>query len=166
MVDYDPANQNSPDVPLVVLGGKPSIEQLKTAIKTSAFADSYPDAFLHAATKNDLIHICRVHGIAVPGLPGADDYEVEAPEITVQPSNDSVTAPAAGEFSVTATGSTPLSYQWEVNTGGGWSLIQGANEDTYETPATTIDDDGTQYRVRVWNSAGSETSDAATLTVS
>lgn len=165
MVDYDPANQNSPDAPLVVLGGKPSIEQLKDAIRHSAVSNSYPESFLYYATKNDLIYVCRVHDIAVPGLPGASDIEIDAPVIDTDPANDSVTAPDPGVFSVVVSGGSPFNYQWEINTGDGWVEIEGANEDEYTTPATSSNDDGNQYRVRVWNSAGSVTSEAATLTV-
>lgn len=69
MVDFDPANQQSP-VKLVVLGGKPTVDELKAAISGSAFSARYPADFLRKATKNDLIYVCRQHSIAVPGLPG------------------------------------------------------------------------------------------------
>ena len=45
-------------------------ERLKAAITGSGFAARYPASFLRAATKNDLISVCRIHGIAVAGLPG------------------------------------------------------------------------------------------------
>lgn len=71
MVDYDPANQNTPAATrLPTLGGKPSIADLKAAISGSAFAARYPASFMMKATKNDLISICRVHSIPVAGLPG------------------------------------------------------------------------------------------------
>lgn len=70
MVDYDPANQNS-TVILPTPGGKPTIAQLKAAIAGSGVAASYPAAFMFAATKNDLIAVCRANAIAVAGLPGA-----------------------------------------------------------------------------------------------
>lgn len=69
MVDYDPANLNG-GVRLVVLGGKPTIAQLKAAISGSGVAAKYPAAWMFSATKNDLISVCRVEGIAVAGLPG------------------------------------------------------------------------------------------------
>lgn len=72
MPNYDPANQNTAAATrLVTLGGKPTVAELRAAIAGSGFAARYPTAFLEASTKNDLIHICRVHGIAVAGLPGA-----------------------------------------------------------------------------------------------
>lgn len=70
MVDFDPANDNA-GTKLTVLGGKPSIAALKAAIGGSAVTASYPAAFMMGATKNDLIHVCRLEGIPVAGLPGA-----------------------------------------------------------------------------------------------
>lgn len=69
-VDFDPANQNSTII-LPTPGGKPTIAQLKAAIAGSGVASSYPAAFMFAASKNDLIAICRANAIAVAGLPGA-----------------------------------------------------------------------------------------------
>ena len=51
----------------------------------------------------------------------------QAPSITVQPSNQTVTAPATATFSVTATGTAPLSYQWSMN----GTMVSGANASTY-----------------------------------
>ena len=69
MVDYDPANSNG-GVRLVVLGGKPTIAALKSAIGGSGVAAKYPASFMNSATKNDLIYAARLEGIAVAGLPG------------------------------------------------------------------------------------------------
>ena len=63
-------------------------------------------------------------------------------------------------FSVAATGSS-LQYQWAKS----GSAIAGATRSTYVTPATAFADTGTTFRVTVSNSAGSVTSQAATLTV-
>lgn len=72
MVDYDHANQNTvAPGKLTVLGGKPTIAELKAAISGSGVAAKYPAAAMHRATKNDLIYICRLESIAVAGLPGA-----------------------------------------------------------------------------------------------
>jgi hypothetical protein len=64
-------------------------------------------------------------------------------------------------FSVTATGSATLSYQWQK----GATAIAGATSSSYTTAATTSSDNGAQFTVAVSNSAGSVTSNAATLTV-
>jgi hypothetical protein len=84
-----------------------------------------------------------------------------APTITVQPSNQSVTVGQTATFSVTATGTAPLSYQWQKNS----TNISGATAASYTTPATTASDNGATFDVIVSNAAGSQTSAMATLTV-
>ena len=84
-----------------------------------------------------------------------------APSITTQPVNQTVTAGQTATFTVVAAGTAPLSYQWQKNT----TVISGATAASYTTPATTSSDNGAQFVVVVSNSAGSVTSNAATLTV-
>ena len=84
-----------------------------------------------------------------------------APSITTQPSNQSVTVGSTATFSVVATGTTPLTYQWQKGT----TPITGATAASYTTAATTSSDNGAQFEVAVTNSVGSITSNAATLTV-
>jgi hypothetical protein len=84
-----------------------------------------------------------------------------APTITTQPTNQTVTAPSAATFSVTASGSTPLYYQWLR----GSTNIAGATNASYNTGATTTNDNGAQFRVKVTNAYGAVTSSVATLTV-
>ena len=86
--------------------------------------------------------------------------------IITQPTDKSVIEGETATFTVNATGSEPLSYQWQQNmNGSGWTDITGETNDTYTTGKTTMDMNGTQYRCVVSNSAGSVISDAATLTV-
>src|SRR5271166_2449077 len=84
-----------------------------------------------------------------------------APTITQQPASVTVTAGQTATFSVTATGTDPLTYQWLQGT----TSITGATSASYATPATTTANSGTQYKVIVSNSVGSATSNVATLTV-
>jgi hypothetical protein len=63
-------------------------------------------------------------------------------------------------FAVTATGSS-LQYQWAKNA----AAIAGATGSSYTTLATTFADTGARFTVTVNNSAGSVTSNAASLTV-
>jgi hypothetical protein len=84
-----------------------------------------------------------------------------APTITTQPTSQTVTAGQTATFTVAATGTAPLSYQWRKN----GSAISGATSSSYTTPATTSSDNGAQFTVAVSNSAGNVTSNAATLTV-
>jgi hypothetical protein len=46
----------------------PTVSAMRAAILASPQAASYPAARLDAATKNDLIGICKAHSIAVAGL--------------------------------------------------------------------------------------------------
>ena len=85
-----------------------------------------------------------------------------APSITSQPANQTVTAGQTASFSVSATGTAPMSYQWKKN----GANITGAMSSSYTTPATTTADSGSTFSVVVTNSAGTATSNNATLTVS
>jgi hypothetical protein len=84
-----------------------------------------------------------------------------APQISAQPANQTVTVGQTATFTVVATGTAPLSYQWQK----GGTAISGATSASYTTPATTSADNGAKFVVMVSNSAGSATSNAATLTV-
>lgn len=83
------------------------------------------------------------------------------PAITTQPANQTVTAGQTATFMVVAMGTAPLNYQWQKN----GTAISVATSASYTTPATTSSDNGAQFVVVVSNSAGSVTSNAATLTV-
>ena len=104
-------------------------------------------------------------GGTLSGTP-AGGTVVYAPVITTNPTSQTVTEGEAAEFSVAATGEN-LSYQWQQSTGNGqnWKDIDGATGASYTTEATVISMSGHQYRCVVSNSAGSATSDTATLTV-
>jgi glucose/arabinose dehydrogenase len=78
-----------------------------------------------------------------------------------QPVGQSVQAGQTATFAVTATGSTPLHYQWQRD---GVDIV-GATAASYTTPPVTEADNGAVFRVIVSNSAGSVTSDPATLHV-
>jgi hypothetical protein len=84
-----------------------------------------------------------------------------APTITTQPASLTVTAGQTATFTVVASGTAPLSYQWQKN----GTNISGAMGSTYSTPATTTSDNGSTFVAVVTNSAGSVTSNSATLTV-
>jgi hypothetical protein len=84
-----------------------------------------------------------------------------APALASQPANQTVTVGQTAVFSVTATGTAPLTYQWQKNNAN----ISGSMGASYTTPATVSGDNGATFRVVVTNSAGSATSISATLTV-
>ncbi len=87
-----------------------------------------------------------------------------ATTITTQPQSVSVTEGQSATFSVTATGDN-LRYQWQINSGNGWSDITGATDASYTIDRTTTAMSGNQYRCIVIGDGGETTSSAATLTV-
>src|SRR5258706_981822 len=86
---------------------------------------------------------------------------VVPPSITTQPASQTVTAGQTASFNLAATGTAPLSYQWQTN----GANIAGATSASYTTPVTTTADSGSTFRAVVTNTAGTVTSAAATLTV-
>ncbi len=84
-----------------------------------------------------------------------------APGIATAPESVTVSEGQVANFSVSATGTAPLAYQWRRNDAD----IAGATTATYATAATTAADNGARFSVRVSNAAGSVTSSEAVLTV-
>lgn len=82
------------------------------------------------------------------------------PSITSQPASATVNSGSSVSFSVTATGTEPLSYQWLL----GGVAIAGATNASYNVASAATSQAGT-YTVVVSNAAGSVTSNSATLTV-
>jgi len=83
-----------------------------------------------------------------------------APAITQQPANATVTVGQAATFTVTATGTAPLTYQWFMN-----SNAVGANSSTYTISQTILGQTGAQIYVTVTNAVNTATSQTVTLTV-
>ena len=91
---------------------------------------------------------------------------VTAPSITAQPGNATVKAGETAIFSIAASG-TGLTYQWKIdrNDGNGWVNIDGATAASYTTSTVDISCNGFKYQCVVSNSAGTDTSNTAVLTV-
>jgi glucose/arabinose dehydrogenase len=83
-----------------------------------------------------------------------------SPTISQQPISASVSVGLAVNFSVSASGTAPLTYQWQKN----GVNITNANQPTYSIASAQLADAG-NYQVIVSNSAGSATSSVAVLTV-
>ena len=93
---------------------------------------------------------------------GSATLTVNTPvSITSQPASVTVTSGSSASFSVTATGTAPLTYQWKKN---GSIILTGGTSSTYTIPAATAVNAGT-YSVVVTNFLGSVSSGSATLTV-
>ncbi|HTX15748.1 MAG TPA: immunoglobulin domain-containing protein [Candidatus Baltobacteraceae bacterium] len=84
-----------------------------------------------------------------------------APGFTTQPASLTVTAGQPATFTVVATGSAPLSYQWQRGT----TNITGATSSSYTLAAASASDNGATFRVVVTNPVSNATSNSATLTV-
>ncbi len=91
---------------------------------------------------------------------GFQGYKSEASTIT-QPTSVTVTLGQTATFSVTATGTGVMTYQWYEN----GIAIPGATSNSYTTSPTTAGDSGAVFTVTVSNSVGSVTSAPAALTV-
>ncbi|HEX8423807.1 MAG TPA: PQQ-dependent sugar dehydrogenase, partial [Pyrinomonadaceae bacterium] len=83
------------------------------------------------------------------------------PSIGQHPQSRTVAAGQPVTFNVSATGSTPLRFQWQRNNVD----IPGANSDSYTIPSVALSDNGAQFRCVVTNAFGSATSNNATLNV-
>ena len=83
------------------------------------------------------------------------------PTITTQPQSQTVAVGATATFSVTATGSMPLKYQWMKN----GIAISGATSAAYTTPPVSLGDDQSRFAVVVSNGSGSVASASAVLNV-
>lgn len=84
----------------------------------------------------------------------------QAPVVVTQPQNRGVIEGQTASFFIQATGSS-ITYQWYKND----TLITGANDSLYTTPATVLSDNLSKFKCVVTNSFGSDTSNAATLYV-
>lgn len=84
-----------------------------------------------------------------------------APVITAQPQSASAPYGQAATFSVGASSTLAVSYQWSRN----GAAIAGATSTSYTTPITVPGDNGASFTVTATNSAGSTMSAPATLMV-
>ncbi|MBR3556710.1 MAG: immunoglobulin domain-containing protein [Oscillospiraceae bacterium] len=88
-----------------------------------------------------------------------------SPSITTQPSNQTVAEGAKATFKVVASGTDPLTYQWQYSKNGtSWTDKAGATSASYTVTAKESYN-GMLYRCIVTNAGGSVTSNTAKLTV-
>ncbi len=92
---------------------------------------------------------------------GYEGFAHVAPSISVAPASQTVLAGQTATFTVVATGTPPLTYQWEKN----GAAIPGATSSSYTTPATSTSDSGSTFTVVITNAVGTITSLTFTLTV-
>lgn len=99
---------------------------------------------------------------AVRAVYGTGGSSCDAPAITTHPQSQSITSGGSASLSVSASGTTPLSFQWFRGSAGDTSQPVGSNSSTLNTGALT---ETTSFWVRVTNSCGTADSQAATITV-
>ena len=95
--------------------------------------------------------------VNVPAPPTASG----PPSIIAQPIEQDITEGDVGHFSVTASGTPPLSFTWKKN----GVEIPGATSASYVTPASTRADDGSTYSVVVHGQGPDQESSSAALKV-
>ena len=83
-----------------------------------------------------------------------------APAITQQPASQTVTAGQPATFSVAATGTAPLSYQWYMN-----GAAVGTDSSTFTIAQAAANQSGAQIYANISNSVGTTKSSTVSLTV-
>ena len=118
------------------------------AIGTVQASDAGSYAVVVTNAAGSVISVAAVLTVLVP------------PAITAQPQSRTNVAGTSAGFSVAASGTTPLSYQWQFN----GANISGATETSLTVSNVQASDAG-NYSVVVTNAASSVTSTVAVLTV-
>jgi hypothetical protein len=123
--------------------------------------------FLPSVTTNDMgtytVVVTNLFGAATssPALLTVTVTSTTKPSIVAQPQSLTTTNGYAAQFSMVASGSSPLYYQWYFNTN---TVLTGETNNLLTLPSTTSGNAG-YYTVSVTNSAGAVTSSPALLTV-
>ncbi len=87
--------------------------------------------------------------------------------ITTQPGSTTVNAGQTATFTAAASSNPTATVQWQISTDGGatFSSIPGATSVSYTTPVSAASDNGEEFQAIFTNTAGSVTTNPATLTV-
>lgn len=86
----------------------------------------------------------------------------QSPQITQQPADQTVPVGQAATFTVTASGTSPLKYQWRRD----GANLSGATNTSYTLNSSGVADDGATFRCAVTNVYGAITSSPALLHIS
>ena len=139
--------------PIAVTGtvGQSITTTIKAIAVKNGMQDSSVETFIYTIKQDS----------QTPDVPG-----VTAPSITTQPGNATVKVGETATFTIAASG-TDLTYLWQIdrNDGNGWVNIDGATAAIYTTSTVDISCNGFKYQCVVSNSAGTDTSNTAVLTV-
>ena len=124
-----------------------------TRLQRPVDVDVGPDGTLYYLSNARATGIGHVYAIRYTGS--------QVPAIGTHPEPLTVTVGRSATFSVTATGTQPMRYQWQRD----GVEIPGATAATYTLSAAQLSDTGAAFRAVVRNDHGSVTSGAAVLTV-
>ena len=123
------------------------------------FSLSYPAGTIAAGAAYSVVF--RQNGVRTILTPPASSFgKVIIPQVTTQPGAQSIKLGANITFTVNATGTAPLSYQWLKD----GVAISGATNASYTLAAVTPED-AADYTAVITNAAGSVTTTVATLAV-
>ncbi|MEH0164422.1 hypothetical protein [Roseateles microcysteis] len=136
--------------------------QLNGSNLAGATQASYTTAALTAADVGNKYQVI----VAGPGgsiTSAAASVNIKFVPITIaqQPASSTLLEGRTASFTVQATGSGPIRYQWLRN----GSNLPGATGASYTTAALTVDETGAKYQVELSNPAGVVRSEIAALTV-
>lgn len=116
---------------------------------------------LKVASDGILFYLARGSGSNTGVVFKVQHTASQAPSISVHPANRTVSVGSSATFTVQASGTPPLSFQWQRN---GFD-IPGANASSFTVQSAQLSDDGDLFRCVVSNAFGSATSNEALLTV-
>ncbi|MXO04976.1 MBG domain-containing protein [Flavobacterium sp. HBTb2-11-1] len=169
-----PSGPNSSTIPPGLVNGTSAFyvgTVSSTTIATSAKFNGTGAPFLNAASaRTALMNQANwIKATTAQTLPTAYTYIGTIPTITSHPTSKTICPSDNTSFSITASNAT--SYQWQVNTGSGFTNISntapysGVTINTLSITGATSSMNGYQYRCVATNLSGSVNSNAATLTV-
>jgi glucose/arabinose dehydrogenase len=134
------------------------IRRLSSSFAASGFATGAPGPVdLRVTDDGSLYYLARGSGSVFRVRYTAS----QAPQITTHPVDRTVPVGGSATFTVAASGTAPLQYQWRR----GGIDIPGATGPSYTLAGATLADDGATFAAVVSNSFGTVTSNAATLHV-
>lgn len=136
---------------------------------SGSWQDSGEAKYINSFTVND-VNTISTYRVIVTNPFGEETSEsavitpVPPPVITVQPVDQYTVIGNTAEFTVEATGTGTLSYQWQNNYEG-WVDIEHETLSTKQVPNVTLGVDSVSFRCIISDAYGADTSDSATLYV-
>ena len=116
---------------------------------------------LKVSTDGSLFYLARGSGSNTGVVFKIQHTASQAPNISVHPADQTVSAGNSATFTVQASGSPPLSFQWQRNSVD----IPGATASSFTLQFAQLSDDGALFRCVVSNAFGNASSNEARLTV-